>query len=144
MQINITRKNAGISDSLRSYIESKLQGLEYRYQKIVDAQVLMSEEGRDNFVEISLHITGVTLFAKGDGANLRAAFDSCVDKLDRQLSKKKSRIRRKSLTQEEAILSGKLIAEERRDEAVEEEVGQPVLTFDPDEELDQQEERTGT
>lgn len=148
MQINITRKNAGISDSLRTYVESKLEGLEKRYDKVIDAQVMMDDVQRENFVEISLHISGVTLFAKDESTNLRAAFDSCIDKLDKQLIKKKERMRRKSLTQEEAILSGKVIVDEEPETGTEPEapveIGRPVITFAQDDDLEQPEERTGT
>ncbi len=142
MQINITRKSAGLSDSLRSYVESKLEGLGNRYDKVIDARVLMHEHGRDNCVEINLHVSGANMFAKDQSTNLRAAFDSCVDKLDKQLSKKKEKMRRKALTQQEALLSGKVFAESDHEPENREGQDQPVLLFDPDE--DEPEQRTGT
>jgi putative sigma-54 modulation protein len=152
MQINITRKNAGVSDSLRAYIEDKLGGLENHHRKLIDSQVLIDVVGRDNFVEVTLHVPGRTLFAKDESTNLRAAIDSCADKLDRQLKKKEEKQRRKSLTQEEAILSGKVIVEEGGDdvtaeteETPEQEIGQPILTFEQEDiPQDYPEERTGT
>ena len=145
MQINITRKNAGLSDSLRTYVESKLAELENRYDKIIDARVMMHENGRDNVVEINLHSVGRTFFAKDQSSNLRAAFDSCIDKLDRQLEKKKDKLRRKSLTQEESILAGKMIVESEPEEELVGEIEQPLLTFDAEEdEFEEPEERTGT
>ncbi len=144
MQINITRKSAGLSDSLRTYIESKLGGLDNRFDKVIDAKVLMNEHGRENSVEINLHVTGANVFAKDQSTNLRAAFDSCIDKLDKQLSKKKEKMRRKSLTQQEAILSGKVFVESDRENDIQGSLGQPVLLFDPDEEEEEPEQLTGT
>ena len=144
MQINITRKNAGISDSLRTYVESKLVELENRFDKLIDAQVLMDETGRDNEVEINLHASGRRFFAKNQSTNLRAAFDSCIDKLDRQLEKKKEKLRRKSLTQEESILAGKTIVEEEHEIEIAGDIERPLLTFDAEDDYEEPEERTGT
>jgi ribosomal subunit interface protein len=146
MQINITRKNAGLSDSLRTYVESKLEELESRYDKVIDAQVVMTEHGRENVVEISLHAAGRSFFAKDTSTNLRAAFDSCIDKLDRQLEKKKEKLRRKALTQQESIMAGKSIVTSDEDVELAGDLENPLLTFDTSEEdeYDEYEERTGT
>ena len=142
MQINITRKSAGLSDSLKTYVESKLEGLGSRYDKVIDARVLVNEHDRSNCVEINLHVSGANLFAKDQSTNLRAAFDSCIDKLDKQLAKKKEKMRRKALTQQEALMSGKEIVESGHKPDNTSEMDQPILLFDPDE--DEPEQRTGT
>ncbi len=144
MQINITRKSAGLSDSLRTYVESKLEGLEGRFNNVVDANVLISEHGKDNCVEVNLRVTGVNVFAKDSNTNLRAAFDSCVDKLEKQLSKRKDKMRRKTLTTQEALLSGKVFVESNPEPESKDSPDQPVLLFESEEETDGPEQRTGT
>src|SRR3989304_1964980 len=112
MQITITRKNANVSESLKDYVESKLSVLIKHYGKIIDAHVVMDNEGNNQVVEITLRVSGHSIFSKYESTNLRAAFDTCVTKIDKQLKKLKGKIQRKALTSEEAALSGKLITRE--------------------------------
>ena len=143
MQINITRRNGDLSESLKDYIEKKLIGLTRHYQKIIDAHVIMDREGKNHRVEISLKVTRHTFFAKDRSTNLRSAIDSCVDKLDKQLIKLKGKIRRKTLTPEEAVLKGRVILTESGEiESVERE--EPVLTFEKEEIDEEPEKKTGT
>jgi len=143
MQINITRRNGDLSESLKDYIEKKLIGLTRHYQKIIDAHVIMDREGKNHRVEISLNVTRHTFFAKDRSTNLRSAIDSCVDKLDKQLIKLKGKIRRKALTPEEAVLKGRVILTESGEiESVERE--EPVLTFEKEEINEEPEKKTGT
>ncbi|OGF96712.1 MAG: ribosomal subunit interface protein [Candidatus Glassbacteria bacterium RIFCSPLOWO2_12_FULL_58_11] len=145
MQITITRKNANVSESLKEYVESKLSILIKHYGKIIDAHVVMDNEGNNQVVEITLRVSGHSIFSKHESTNLRAAFDTCVIKIDKQLRKLKGKIQRKALTSEEAALSGKLITPRPVDEVEEQgsvEPLEPVLTFDQDE--DEPEEKTGT
>jgi len=145
MQITITRKNANVSESLKDYVESKLSILIKHYEKIIDAHVVMDNEGKNQVVEITLRVSGHSIFSKYESTNLRAAFDTCVTKIDNQLKKLKGKIQRKALTSEEAALSGKLIISEPDVEVEEQgsvEPLEPVLTFE--EEEVEPEEKTGT
>ncbi|HUU28601.1 MAG TPA: ribosome-associated translation inhibitor RaiA [archaeon] len=143
MQVTITRKNAGLSESLKSYIEKKLWALTKRYQKIIDARVVMDLQGKDHLVEINVRVARHTLFSKKKSTNLRAAIDACVNKLDKQLIKHKGKVRRKSLTPEEAVLSGKVIQVEIPEtESVQSE--KPELTIEGEDLSEEYEEKTGT
>ena len=143
MQVTITRKNTGLTESLKNYLEGKLSVLTKRYGKIIDANVVMDNEGKEHSVEITLRVSRRTFFSKDKSINLRAAIDSSVDKLHKQLIKSKGKMRRKGLTAEEAILSGKVIVPETtEEEMVESEI--PILTFEQEEITEETEERTGT
>jgi len=143
MQVTITRKNAGLSESLKSYLEEKLSVLTKHYGKIIDANVVMDNEGKKHSVEMALRVSRRTFFSKDKSLNLRAAIDSCVEKLDKQLTKSKGKTRRKGLTPEEAVLSGKVVVSETTEEGlVESDI--PVLTIEQEENTVEPEERTGT
>ena len=143
MQVTITRRNAGLSESLKSYVEEKLSVLTKHYSKIIDVNLVMDNEGKEYSAEITLRVSRRTLFSKDKSTNLRAAIDSSVDKMDKQLIKAKGKIRRKGLTPEEAVLRGKIIAAETaREEPVENDG--PVLIFEQEENTEESEERTGT
>ena len=143
MQVTITRKNAGLSESLKSYLEEKLSVLTKHYGKIIDANVVMDNEGKEHSVEITLRVSRRTFFSKDKSINLRAAIDSSVEKLYKQLIKSKEKLRRKGLTPEEAVLRGKVIVPENaEEETVESDI--PLLTFEQEEDTEKPEERTGT
>jgi ribosomal subunit interface protein len=143
MQVTITRKNAGLSESLKSYLEEKLSVLTKHYGKIIDANVVMDNEGKEYSVEITLRVSRRTFFSKDKSINLRAAIDSSVEKLYKQLIKSKEKTRRKGLTPEEAVLRGKVIVPETaEEEMVESDI--PLLTFEQEEDTEKPEERTGT
>lgn len=143
MQVAITRKNAGLSESLKNYVEAKLSVLTKRYGKIIDANVVMDNEGKEHCVEITLRVSRRTFFSKDKSTNLRAAIDSSVEKLHKQLIKSKEKVRRRGFTPEEAILSGKaIVTGTAEEEIMENDV--PMLTFEQEEITEENEERTGT
>jgi len=145
MQVAITRKNADLSESLKSYCEGKLSMLTKYYGKIIDANVVMDNEGKEHSVEITLRVSRRTFFAKDKSINLRAAIDSSVEKLYKQLIKSKEKIRRKGLTHDEAVLRGKVIVPETsEEEMVDSESDVPLLTFEQEENPEEPEEKTGT
>lgn len=144
MQITITRRDAGLSQSLKDYIESKLKGLTRHYQNIIDVTVIIDKQGQDHIVEMQLRVARHNLFSKSLSSNMRASIDSSVVKLDKQLIKLKGKVRRKVLTPQEAILSGKVIQRESVPAETVAEDEQPVLTFDKEDSAEEFEERTGT
>jgi len=60
MQVTITRRNTGLSESLKNYLEGKLSVLTKRYGKIIDANVVMDNEGKEHSVE-TVSYTHLTL-----------------------------------------------------------------------------------
>ena len=141
MRVTITRRNAGLTESLKEYVEEKLSVLTKRYGKIIDANIVMDNEGKEHGVEITLRVSRRTFFSKDKSTNLRAAIDSCMDKLHKQLIKSKEKSRRKGFTHEEAVLRGKVIVTETtEEETADSDV--PVLTFDQEESTEENEEKT--
>jgi putative sigma-54 modulation protein len=86
-----------VTSSLRDYVHHKLARIDRHFDSVVDAHVLLSIEnqaektGRQH-AECSIHLKGHTVFAESADADLYAAIDDLVDKLDRQILRHKSKI----------------------------------------------------
>lgn len=93
MQINVSGHHVDVTDSLRSYVETKLDKLERHYDRITNMQVILSVEKQRQKAESTLRISGAELHAHAESEDLYTAIDMLADKLDRQLIKQKEKIK---------------------------------------------------
>ena len=94
MQINVSGHHVDVTDSLRSYVETKLDKLERHFDQITNMQVILSVEKQRQKAESTIRISGGELYADAESADLYKAIDMLADKLDRQLIKQKEKINR--------------------------------------------------
>lgn len=92
MQISITGHHLEVTDSLKSYVETKFQKLERHFDHVTDVHVILGVEKLNQKAEATVHISGAKLFAEDHQEDMYAAIDSLVDKLDRQVKKHKEKI----------------------------------------------------
>jgi len=93
MQINVSGHHVDVTDSLRSYVESKLDKLERHFDRITNMQVILSVEKQRQKAESTIRISGGELFAESESDDLYTAIDMLADKLDRQLIKQKEKMK---------------------------------------------------
>ena len=99
MKFNIHGKNIEVTDSIKAYIESKIGRLEkYFKNSDLNATVNVRVRGKDQIVEVTIPTDRVTLRAEDTHADLYAAIDLVIEKLERQIRKNKSKAK-KSLKQ---------------------------------------------
>lgn len=91
MQINVSGHHIDVTDSLRSYVETKLEKLERHYDRITNMQVILSVEKQRQKAESTIRITGGEVYADAEHEDLYTAIDMLTDKLDRQLIKQKEK-----------------------------------------------------
>jgi len=92
MQINLTGHHVDLTDSLRDYVETKLEKLERHFDQVVDVQVILSVEKLRQKAEATVHLSGNNLYADDTQEDMYAAIDGLIDKLDRQVVKHKEKI----------------------------------------------------
>lgn len=92
MQINLTGHHVEITDSLRNYVNEKMEKLERHFDKVSNTHVILSIEKNDQKAEATVHMRGNDIFAEAHEPDMYAAIDSLVDKLDRQVKKHKEKI----------------------------------------------------
>jgi putative sigma-54 modulation protein len=92
MQLNLTGHHVDITDSMRDYVTSKLERLERHFDHVTNVHVILSVEKQRQKAEATIHITGNKIFADCEDADMYAAIDALVDKLDRQICKHKEKV----------------------------------------------------
>jgi putative sigma-54 modulation protein len=93
MQINISGHHLEITDSIRDYVQSKLERLSSHHDRITSTNVILTVDKLDQKAEATVHVSGKDLFADATSEDLYAAIDALADKLDRQLIKHKEKMR---------------------------------------------------
>ena len=91
MQLNVSGHHIEVTDSLRNYVESKLDRLERHNDRITNMNVILSVEKQRQKAESTIHISGGEVYADAESEDLYAAIDLLADKLDRQLIKLKEK-----------------------------------------------------
>ncbi|MCM2330160.1 MAG: ribosome-associated translation inhibitor RaiA, partial [Pseudomonas sagittaria] len=90
-QVNISGQHLEVTDTLRDYINEKLERLARHFDKITNVQVIMQVEKLQQKIEATLHIAGGEVVANAEHTDMYAAIDLLADKLDRQLIKHKEK-----------------------------------------------------
>lgn len=93
MQITLVSRHSKASDSLKEAITGDLQKLARYSEKITSCHVILDSEKLLDKVEITMHAFDREIAASGKAENIEKAFDSALDKIERQLIKLNCRIK---------------------------------------------------
>jgi putative sigma-54 modulation protein len=93
MKISVTFRNTEGDNWHKEYIDQKLKKLEKYLDTPVEARVVLSVEKFRNVAEVNLMTNGQTLNAKEEAKEMSLAIDNAVEKIERQLKKRKERMR---------------------------------------------------
>jgi putative sigma-54 modulation protein len=93
MQVSISGHHVEVTESLRHYIQEKIQRLDRHFDKAIDIHVILTVEKLRHKAEATLHVSGANLFAEDEKEDMYAAIDGLIDKLDRQGKKFKEKIK---------------------------------------------------
>ncbi len=95
MDINVTGKHLEVTDAIRNYASHKCAKLPRYYDRIRTIDVLIDKRDHHNQdVEMIVHVDHHNPFlARVDGGDLYACIDQAIDKLERQLTEHKEKVR---------------------------------------------------
>jgi ribosomal subunit interface protein len=95
MQIQVNGKQIDIGDSLRSHVETRLEEAVVKYaERPVDAHVNFSREGSFFKADAQVHLsTGLVSQAAATDAEIYAAFEKAVERIEKQLRRYKRRLK---------------------------------------------------
>ncbi len=106
MQIHLSPRHVRLTAGMHGHVAAKIEHLEEHTPEIVAAHVVLIHDATakpaDAFtVKVHLAVPGPDIHAEESAADLYAAIDVVVDKLARQLRKRKTRLndKRRSVTQ---------------------------------------------
>ena len=92
MQLNVSGHHVEVTDSLRGYVESKIERLERHFDIVSDVHCILTVEKLRHKAEAKVNVNGGTIFAETTEGDMYAAIDGLVDKLDRQVRKHKEKL----------------------------------------------------
>lgn len=93
MEFQIIGHNIEVTPALRETVEKKLKKLEQLFDRINSIQVVLKVEKVQQIAEATLQLNGAELHASAEDDDMYAALDLLLDKLSRQLTKHKEKLR---------------------------------------------------
>lgn len=110
MNLTISGHHMEVTPALRSYVQSKLDRVVRHFDQVVNVNVLLSvenlkEKEKRQRAECNLMVKGKQIFVESQHADLYAAIDALIDKLDRQVVEHKNRMRDHAATASKHLLS---------------------------------------
>ena len=94
MQLNLTGLNVEITDPLREFVNNKFAKLEHYFDRINQVYIVLKVEKVTQISEATLHVNGGELHATSEAEDMYAAIDGLIDKLARQLTKHKDKLKK--------------------------------------------------
>jgi ribosomal subunit interface protein len=95
MRYQISGKQIDIGEALQTHVKTELGSILDKYaQRPTDANVVFSKNAHELVCEATVHLsTGLTASARAKATEIYAAFDSCCEKMDKQLRRYKRRLK---------------------------------------------------
>ena len=95
MNLNVSGHHLEITPAIRGYVQAKLERVTRHFDNVIDAHVILSVDKLKQKAEVTLRVRGKDLYCESEEADLYAAIDLMIDKLDRQVLKYKDRVSEK-------------------------------------------------
>ena len=124
LNFNIRGENIEVTPAIRDYVESKIEKVERYFNEDINATAnvnLKIYNDKQTKVEVTIPMKNLTLRAEVRNADMYAAVDAIVGKLERQIRKHKTKVNRKFREREGAGLYFANVAQGELAEATEEE-----------------------
>ena len=92
MQLNVSGHHVEVTDSLRGYVESKIEKIERHFDLVSGVNCILTVEKLQHKAEATVRVNGGTIYADAIEEDMYAAIDGLVDKLDRRVRKHKEKL----------------------------------------------------
>lgn len=92
MNLTVSGHHVEITPSIREYVTGKMQRITKHFDHVIDVNVILTVEKLKQKAEVNVHMSGKDIHCECDDANMYAAIDVLVDKVDRQIIKHKSKV----------------------------------------------------
>jgi putative sigma-54 modulation protein len=90
-QIQFTGHNIEITSPIRDYVSKKFKKFKRHVDSITSIHVILNVDKLRQIAEAKLHIPGAEIYAQTESDDMYKAIDILVDKLVRQLEKRKGK-----------------------------------------------------
>ena len=97
MNLKISGHHLELTPALREYVQNKLERIKRHFDNVIDVTVILAvdsntEKDKRQRAEINVHMRGKDLHVESEAADMYAAIDLLMDKLDRQVLRHKDKI----------------------------------------------------
>jgi len=108
MRYQISGKQIDIGEALTTHVKSEIGELVEKYaQRPTEVSVVFSRVAHEFVCEAVIHLsTGLTAQAKGHASEIYPAFESCREKMDKQMRRYKRRLRNHRIDRTEPVEFG--------------------------------------
>jgi len=133
MRYKITGKQIDVGESLQTHVRTELDEVVTKFaQRPTDANVIFSRSAHEFVCEATIHMsTGLTAQAKAYDTEIYAAFDSCREKMEKQLRRYKRRLKDHHRDRAEPVdflgASSYILASSEKADEAEPETLQPII-----------------
>jgi|SRR5215470_20077959 len=94
IKVSVTFRHTEPTDALKRYVEQKIHRIGKYFSNTLDAHVILAVESKDcQVAEVDLHAHGTVIHGREQNPDLYAAIDLAMDKIQRQIKKKKEKIK---------------------------------------------------
>jgi len=100
MKLTISGKNVEVTDALRDVTEKKLGKLNKYFVEDVPVDVKLSVERNRQIIEVTIPFSGAILRAEEATEDMYTSLDNVVDVMERQIRKHKTKLERRTKSQE--------------------------------------------
>jgi len=91
MNLHLTGHHVDVTPAIRDYVSTKLQRITQHFDHVIDVSVVLTVEKLSRRIEASVHVRGKDIHCESTDADMYAAIDGLVDKLDRTILKHKEK-----------------------------------------------------
>ena len=91
MQLNVSGHHVEVTESLREYVETKIEKIERHFDIVSDVHCILTVEKLQHKAEATVNVSGGTIYADAIEEDMYAAIDGLMDKLDRRVRKHKEK-----------------------------------------------------
>ena len=98
MKFNVRGEKLVVTDAIKDYIETKIGKLDkYFKEDSITANVLLKIRGNEQIIEVTIPTDNFILRSEEEHEDMYAAIDLVLDKLERQIRKNKTKLKKKNI-----------------------------------------------
>ena len=98
MKFNVRGDKLVVTDAIKDYIETKIGKLDkYFKEDSITANILLKIRGNEQIIEVTIPTDNFILRSEEEHEDLYAAIDLVLDKLERQIRKNKTKLKKKNV-----------------------------------------------
>ena len=92
MQLNVSGHHIEVTESLRGYVESKIEKIARHFDLVSDVNCILTVEKLRHKAEATVKVNGSKIYADHTEEDMYAAIDGLTDKLERRVRKYKEKL----------------------------------------------------